>query len=141
MTTNHNTQPDSIIERLLHAMVTHVRRVVGILVVVSVLLVVTGISLAPDKDASFNPSGEEFDTAELAQRTFRPSTTELLFLVEDEDGDALDLETLREWRRTSQELRASGDLSDELSTYFDDNLGLTVTGIYSIADAVGSPKP
>ncbi len=136
MTTNHNTHPDSIIERLLHAMVTRVRRVVGILVVVSVLLVVAGVSLAPDKDASFNPDGEEFDTEELVRRTFRPSATELLFLVEDEDGDALDLETLREWRRTSQELRASGDLSDQLSTYFDDNLGLTVTGIYSIADAV-----
>ena len=134
--TTQTSQPDSIIERLLHTMVTRVGLVVGVLVAVSAVLVLAGISLAPDKDASFNPSGEEFDTEKLVKRTFRPSTTELLFLVEDEGGDALDLETLREWRRNSQELRASDDLSNEMSTYFDSDLDLTVSGIYSIADAV-----
>ena len=136
MVTNPNLYQNSIIGRIFQAMVTRLGWVTGILVVVSILLVAAGVSLAPDKDASFNPSGEEFDTAELVGRIFRPSTTELLFLVEDAETDALDMDTLREWYRNSQELRASADLSDEMSNYFEDALGLTVSGIYSIADAV-----
>ena len=136
MVTNPNLYQNSIIGRIFQAMVTRLGWVTGILVVVSILLVAAGVSLAPDKDASFNPSGEEFDTAELVGRIFRPSTTELLFLVEDAETDALDMDTLREWYRNSQELRASADLSDEMSNYFEDALGLTVSGIYSIADTV-----
>ena len=130
------THPDGIVGGLLHAMVTHVGRVVGILVLVSALLVVAGISLAPDKEASFSPGGEVFDTGEIVESTFRASTTELTFLVEDEGGDALDADTLREWHANSNDLRSSPELSDELSTFFDGDLGLTVTGTYSIADAV-----
>ena len=49
---------------------------------------------------------------------------------------ALDVATLREWKANSDALRSSEALSDELSTYFDNDLGLTVTGTYSISDAV-----
>ena len=124
------------IGRLLHAMVMHSGRVIGILLAVSAVIVVGGISTAPDKDVSFNPSGEEFDTDALVTRTFRPSTDELLLIVEDEGGDVLDLASLREWHQNSEELRASDELSGELSTYFDNDLGITISGTYSIADAV-----
>ena len=136
MATNHGTHPDSIIGRLLNAMVNRVGLVTLILIAVSAILVAGGISTAPDKEASLSPGGEVFDTGELVERTFKASTTEFIFLVEDEGGDALDAETLREWKANSDALRSSGELSDELSTYFDDDLGLTVTGTYSIADAV-----
>jgi predicted RND superfamily exporter protein len=127
-----------IVRRMLHAMIEHPFRVIGFLAVMSIVLVVAGISLAPDEEASFSPGGEAFDTGEIVVREFRPSTTELQFIVEDKDdgADALDLGTLREWKQNSDELRASDDLSDELSTYFDGDLGITVDGTYSIADAV-----
>ncbi len=128
MASNQDSERVTIVGRVLHAMVGHPRWVIAILAVVSAVLVVAGISTASDKEASFNPSGEEFDTGGLVERAFRPSTTELLFLVEDEGGDALDLETLREWRQNSEELRSSDELSGELSTYFDNDLGITVSG-------------
>jgi hypothetical protein len=104
--------------------------------VLTVLLVAAGIMTASDKDASFDPGGEAFDTAELVERTFRAPTTDLAFIVEDEGADALDLATLREWKRNSDALRASDELSPALSTYFDSDLRLTVTGFYTVADAV-----
>jgi hypothetical protein len=136
MPSSEDSHRDTIVGGVLHAMVGHPRRVIAIMAVVSAVLVVVGISTASDKDVSFNPSGEEFDTGDLVDRTFRPSTTELLFIVEDEGGEALDLASLREWHRNSAELRASDELSDELSSFFDDDLGITVSGTYSIADAV-----
>ncbi|HEY5638785.1 MAG TPA: MMPL family transporter [Dehalococcoidia bacterium] len=131
-----SSERQTVVGRVLHAMIEHPFRVIGVLAVVSVVLTVAGISLAPDDEASFSPGGEAFDTGELVEREFRPSTTELQFIVEDEDGDALDLATLREWNQNSNALRSDGDLSDELSTYFDDDLGIAVSGTYSLADAV-----
>jgi predicted RND superfamily exporter protein len=124
------------LERLLTALVERPGRVLLGMTVLTVLLLVAGILRAPQKDASFDPGGEAFDTAQLVERSFRASTTDLRFIVEDENADALDLATLREWKRNSDELRASDELSPALSTYFDNDLGRTVTGFYTIADAV-----
>jgi predicted RND superfamily exporter protein len=136
MASNQDSERVTIVGRVLQAMVGSPGKMIGGLAVMTAVLVVAGIISAPDKDASFDPSGEEFDTGDLVDRTFQPSTTELLFIVEDEGADALDQASLREWHRNSEELRAPDELSDELSTYFDDDLGITVSGTYSIADAV-----
>ena len=130
------SRPDTKIGRLLNAMVNRVRWVALILIVVSAVLTLGGISSTPDKEVSFSPGGEVFDTGEIVVRTFRASTTEFVFLVEDQGEDALDAETLREWKANSDALRSSEELSGELSQYFNDDLGLTITGTYSIADAV-----
>ncbi|HXV32833.1 MAG TPA: MMPL family transporter, partial [Gaiellaceae bacterium] len=129
-------EKSSRFERLLTALVDRPGRVLIAIVVATVLLVGAGIARISDEEASFDPGGQEFDTAELVARTFRASTTELDFIVEDENADALDLATLSEWKRNSDELRASDELSPALSTHFDSDLGLTVTGFYTIADAV-----
>ena len=124
------------IARALTALVHRPGRILAAVASTTLMLVVLGLVLAPEDDASFNPGDEVFDTAELVERTFRPATTELLFVVEDEGADALDSATLLEWKRNSDELRASEDLAPALSTYFDDELERTVTGFYTIADAV-----
>ena len=125
-----------MLRRTLLRLINHPGRVLAALAVVTIGLVAAGVATIPDKEASFDPSGEVFDTVELVERTFRASTTELLFIIEDEDADALDLETLREWKRNSEELRESDDLSPAFSTYFDSDLGRTVSGFYTVADAV-----
>lgn len=136
MGSDGSSSHNGLVGGVLNAMIGHPRWLIAVLAAVTAVLVVAGISAAPDKEVSFNPSGDEFDTEELVAREFRPSTTELQFIVEVEDGDALTAATLREWRRNSEELRRSDELSDELSTYFDDGLGITVNGTHSIADAV-----
>jgi hypothetical protein len=129
-------QLDSNIGRSLHGMIEHIQAVIATLVVVSLVLVVIGISLAPDKDVSFNPAGDEFETEDLVAATFRPSTTEWVYIVEADDGDALDRGSLLEWKQDTDALRADSELSGALSTYFDSDLGITVEGTYTLADAV-----
>jgi predicted RND superfamily exporter protein len=134
--TSQPEERSSRFERLLTRLVDRPGRVLLGMVVVTVLLVGAGVLRVSDKEASFDPGGKEFDTAELVASTFRASTTDLNFIVEDKNADALDVATLREWKQNSDELRASKELSPALSTYFDSDLGHTVTGFYTIADAV-----
>ena len=81
---------------------------------------------APDEEVSFSSGGEVFDACEIVEHTFRASTTELIFIVENEGGDSLDAGILRQWKANSDALRSSDELSDELPTDFDDDLGLTI---------------
>ncbi len=101
MSTENHPHLETRIGRLLQAMIMNVRAVIVALVLISIVLLAGGISSAPETDASFSPPGEEFDTLELVDRTFRPSPTEWIFIVEDEDGDALDQESLLEGSRTA----------------------------------------
>ena len=82
---------------------------------------------APDEEVSFSSGGEVFDACEIVEHTFRASTTELIFIVENEGGDSLDAGILRQWKANSDALRSSDELSDELPTDFDDDLGLTIS--------------
>lgn len=136
MTASSSSHHESRIGRALTVLVDNPKRVVVGVVLFTAVLIAAGIATASHKDASFDPGGEVYATAELVERTFRPSTTELEFIVEDENADALDLATLREWKRNSEKLRASAELRPALSRYFDSDLGRTVTGFYTIADAV-----
>ena len=136
MTSHQHPHSDTITGKWLGWLVNNVRLILISLVVMSVLLLGAGISLAPDKEASFDPPGDEFATQELVDRTFVPSTTQWDFVVEDEDGDALDQESLLEWKQNTDALRTDSELSDALSIYFDSDLGITVNGTYTLADAV-----
>lgn len=135
MSATNQSQP-SFIHQLLTRLVNRPGRVVIGMALLTAALVAGGISLAPTGEASFSPGGEVFETAELVEQTFRPSTTELLFISEDEGADALDRETLAEFRRNSEALRADGELTPGFSTYFDQDLRRNVVGFYTVADAV-----
>ena len=135
MSATNQSQP-SFIHQLLTRLVNRPGRVVIGMALLTVALVAGGISLAPTGEASFSPGGEVFETAEVVEQTFRPSTTELLFISEDEGADALDRETLAEFRRNSEALRADGELTPGFSTYFDQDLRRNVVGFYTVADAV-----
>lgn len=136
MTSGNSRQERTAIGRALTALVNRPGRVLLVVALLTLAFVVLGVANTPDKEASFDPGGEVFDTAVLVERTFRPATKELQFIVEDEGADALDLATLREWKQHSDELRADRELSAKFSTYFDRDLGRTVVGLYTIADAV-----
>ena len=123
-------------ERLLGSLVRHPGRVLLAMIITTGVLIPAGIVSATGEDASFDPGGQEFDTAVKVARSFRAATTEMLFVIEDKGADALDLVTLREWKRNSEDLRADPELSPAFSTYFNQRLDLTVNGFYSIADAV-----
>ncbi len=74
MSATNQSQP-SFIHRLLTRLVNRPGRVVIGMALLTVALVAGGISLAPTGEASFSPGGEVFETAELVEQTFRPSTT------------------------------------------------------------------
>jgi predicted RND superfamily exporter protein len=136
MTSMNSHREHSRIGRMLTALVNRPGRVLLVLGLLTAVFVVVGIKTTPDTEASFDPGGDVFDTAVLVERTFRPSTTDLQFIVEDENADALDLATLREWKQNSDALRSSDELSGAFSTYFDNDLAQTVVGLHTIADAV-----
>ena len=136
MASTNSHHEHSRIGRMLTALVNRPGRVLLILGLLTAVFVVVGIKTTPDTEASFDPGGGVFDTAVLVERTFRPSTTELQFIVEDESADALDLATLSEWKQNSDALRSSDELSGAFSTYFDNDLSRTIVGLYTIADAV-----
>ena len=122
------------------------RFVILAFVIVSALLVVPLIAMAPDEDASQEPSGEVFDLQEEIDDAFVPPDHTMTYILEARDGDALDQETLYELLRNEQALfaaDAAGELAPDglpeqpyLFEKYDRDTGRTFTGISSFADAV-----
>ncbi len=107
------------------------------------LAVITPV-VADDGEPSFDPSGEIYDTADRVEELFAASSPvrTAAFLVEAADGgDVLTRDALLELRRNQETLLADTESQAHLATVFADELGVTVGGVYSIADAVDAALP
>jgi predicted RND superfamily exporter protein len=94
-------------------------------------------------DPNFDPSGEIYDTLELAEDQFQSGSplTSALFIVEGRDDDALTRDTLLEFQQNSAQLRADSELSAKLAVQFRPELGEEVNGVFSLADKVDEVLP
>ena len=119
--------------------------------VVSIVLVVAAVvfgivrSLIADTDEpNFSPSGEIYDTEALADEVFASSSPirEPGFLVDEPDGqDVLTQAALLESLENSAGVRSNRDNTVHLTSVFDQDLGVEVAGVFSLADAVDATLP
>lgn len=129
---------------------------VGI-VAVAVALGVIGPLVASDDEPSFEPGGQIYDTQERVDEAFSSDSPIVgaTFVVETPDAgpdpnafdhDVLTAAALREFTANSDAVRAAyrvGGSGDDapLVTVFDNDLGVEIDGIFSIADAVDAAIP
>ncbi|MDH3753599.1 MAG: MMPL family transporter [Acidimicrobiia bacterium] len=122
---------------------THVKLITIGMVVLTVVAVPLAASRSQD-DPNFDPSGEIYDTRDLADERFVNSSPieSALFIVEAEDGgDALTRDVLLEFKRSSDSLRSNGELTPDLAVQFRSELGEEVDGVFSLADKVDDAVP
>ena len=116
---------------------------IGILSIVLVVLAVVGGvvgSLIADTDEpNFSPSGEIYDTEARAIDVFESSSSirDAAFIVDDANGqDVLIQAALLEVLNNSSDVRNDPDNAAHLSSVFDQDLGVEIDGVFSLADAV-----
>jgi predicted RND superfamily exporter protein len=121
---------------------------IGILsIVLVVLAVVGGIvgSLIADTDEpNFSPSGEIYETEARANEAFESSSSirDAIFIVDDANGqDVLTKVALLEVLTNSADTRNDPDNAAHLASVFDQDLGVEIDGVFSLADAVDAAVP
>ncbi|NNL70244.1 MAG: MMPL family transporter [Acidimicrobiia bacterium] len=122
----------------------HIRLVTVVLVVFAFGFLFLGESMKTDENVTFEPTGELFQTQERAVDLLSPTTSVVgaVFLVEDPAGvDVLTRRALLEYKENSDTLRADGTAQSHLVTVFNNDIGLEIEGVFSIADAVDAALP
>ncbi len=121
----------------------HVRLITIGVVVLTVVAVPFAMGRSED-EPNFDPSGEIYDTAELADERFVNASPiqPALFIVEaNNGGDALTQDVLFEFKQNSDSLRSNSDLTPDLAVQFRSELGEEVNGVFSLADKVDEVIP
>lgn len=100
------------------------------------LLVVPFLTMAPTESASTEPGGDVFVARDLLDESFVSSVREGLFIVESTNGDMLTAETIRNIAQASDELRAHADIGPVLARFFEPETSTDVHGTFSLAELV-----
>ncbi len=119
-------------------------KLVTIGVALLTLVAVWPASLRSQEEPNFQPSGEIYDTQDLADGRFVNSSPieAAFFIVEAKDGgDALTRNVLFEFKQNSDALRSDADLSSDLAVQFRPGLDEEVDGVFSLADKVDAALP
>ncbi len=90
--------------------------------------------------ASQSPGGPEFDLQDQVNARFPPRVHITSFIVEDPEGDILRQQPLWELYQNEARLRRS-DLGRFLYSGYNADTGRSITGVFTIADAVGLLLP
>jgi predicted RND superfamily exporter protein len=115
-----------------------------VLVVAGVVFGVVGAVIADTDEPNFSPAGEIYETDARAAEVFASSSPIRLasFIVDEPTGqDVLTKAALLEFLENSAETRDNEENKRHLATVFDQDLGVEVAGVFSVADAVDSALP
>ena len=118
--------------------------IAAVLVVLAVAVAALFPVIADDGEPSFDPKGEIYDTRDRVDEVFATSSPvrEVSFIVESPaGGDVLTRDALLELKQNQDEVLADPEAQEHLATSFDRDLGITIEGIYSIANAVDEALP
>jgi predicted RND superfamily exporter protein len=105
-------------------------------VVLTALLALPFLTMAPDGTASQEPDGEIFDARDLVAERLAPASFQAVYIVEARDGDVLAPTALRQLRARADAVRSDDDIAPRLVTFFDPSVRREVTGLWTIADRV-----
>ena len=106
--------------------------------VITGLLLVPFLTMAPDSSASTEPSGDVFTARDRIDESFVSSVHPTLVIVEAAGGNLLEADVLGSLLEAEAALRADPVLGSTLYEYFDTESGTDVTGVISLADLVDS---
>ena len=122
----------------------HSWSIAAVLVVLAVGLAALYPVVADQSEPSFDPKGPIYDTRDHVDEVFASSSSirEVPFIVENPaGGDVLSRDPLLELKQNQDALLADPESQSHLATTFARELGVTIEGVYSIANAVDTALP
>jgi predicted RND superfamily exporter protein len=122
----------------------HPWSIAAVLVVLAVVFAALYPVIADQSEPSFDPKGPIYDTRDHVDEVFASSTSirEVLFIVENPDGgDVLTRDALLALKRNQDAVLADPEAQKHLATAFARDLGVTIEGVYSVANAVDDALP
>ena len=114
----------------------HPGRVLAAVMVLTGLLLVPFLTMAPSEAASSEPNGDVFTARDRIDESFVSSVHGTLIVVEDEGGDFLRAAPLEALLEAENTLRADPELASTLFSYFEVEAETDVNGILTLADLV-----
>lgn len=120
------------------------RRRVAVLVLLAVitgLLAIPMITMAPTETASTEPGGPVFEARDAIDDRFPAPVYDMNFIIEDPDGNVLDADSLRRLHAAGEALRTDPDIGPTLQATFDPATGTEIDGLVTIADLVALNLP
>ena len=115
-----------------------------VVLLVAIALAVLTPVVADDSEPSFDPSGELYDTDARVVDLFSASSPirTAAFIADAPDGgDVLTRDALLELKVNQDAVLADPESQVHLATVFNRDLGVTMNGVYSIANAVDDALP
>lgn len=122
-------------------MADHPLIIIGTAVLVTAILAVPFLSLAPTTNASQEPSGPVFDARDSVEDRFVSAVFDIPVIVEARAGDMLTRDSLIELRDNAAALRSDPEVGPTLLSYYDPVTGSDVVGVLTIADLVDARLP
>jgi predicted RND superfamily exporter protein len=122
----------------------HPWSIAAVLVVLAVALGALYPVLADQSEPSFDPTGPIYDTRDHVDEVFASSSSirEVPFIIENPaGGDVLTRDALLALKQNQDALLADPEAKAHLATSFERDLGVTIEGVYSIANAVDDALP
>ncbi len=122
--------------RFFAALDANASRVIVAAVLITAILAVPFLTMAPTQSASTEPGGDVFDARDLVDERFVSSVFPTGFIVEGRDGNLATPESLAELQAATERLRADPRLGPTLFSYFEPDAGRDVVGVLTLADLV-----
>ncbi len=117
-------------------MARHPIVIIGAAVLVTAILAVPFLTMAPTSSASQEPSGAVFDARDAAEDRFVSAVFDIPLIVEAADGDLLARDNLVELRDNAAALRSDPAIGPTLLTYYEPATATDVIGVRTVADMV-----
>ncbi len=136
----NDPQPNRTVS-IFEALLARPGRVLAVIGLVSALLLMPLIAMAPTESASTEPDGPVFDARDRIDEAFVSSVHPILFVIEDNEGDLLRAEPLRQLLAASSALRDDDELGATLFRYFDVESEAEVEGLLTLADLIDAELP
>lgn len=115
--------------------------VIGAAILVTALLAIPFLTMAPTTSASQEPGGPVFEARDAVQDRFVSSIFDVPIIIEARDGDLLRRASLLEIRDNAESLRSDPELGPTLLTIYEPTTGTDVVGFATIADLVDARLP
>ena len=128
--------PDDTASSRFSSLWRHPGRLVAAVLVVSALLAIPFLALAPTESASTEPGGPVFDARDRIDDRFVSSVHPVLLVIEDEEGNLLRTEPLRQLLAAQDRLAADPVIGPVLFEYFEVETQRVVVGVETIADLI-----
>ncbi len=108
----------------------------AVLGLVTALLVVPFLTMAPTTSASNEPTGDIFTARDRIDESFISSVHPTFLIAEHDGGDVLTVDAMADLLAMGETLRADADLGSTLFSYYDAEADLQVDGLLTIADLI-----